>query len=108
VSGPARRERAGSRLCRAPAGAVVKGERVAITGGAMLVDPALAGDADERWFDPGTDPDRPVILVSHESRLIDEQYLRTPFFGSRRMTACLTKQGEHVNRKRVGRLMARM
>jgi putative transposase len=41
-------------------------------------------------------------------RLIDEQYLRTPFFGSRRMTACLTKQGEHVNRERVGRLMARM
>ena len=41
-------------------------------------------------------------------RMIDEQYLRTPFFGSRRMTAWLAHQGEHVNRKRVGRLMARM
>jgi hypothetical protein len=29
-------------------------------------------------------------------RLIDEQYLRTPFFGSRRMTAWLAKQGERV------------
>lgn len=38
-------------------------------------------------------------------RLIDEQYLATPFYGSRRMTARLTRQGEAVNRKRVQRLM---
>ena len=42
-------------------------------------------------------------------RLIDEQYLRTPFFGSRQMTAWLKRfTGECVNRKRVVRLMKRM
>ena len=38
-------------------------------------------------------------------RLIDEQYTACPFYGSRRMTAWLTLQGEPVNRKRVQRLM---
>jgi putative transposase len=38
-------------------------------------------------------------------RLIDEQYLKTPFYGSRRMTAWLVRQGKEVNRKRVQRLM---
>lgn len=38
-------------------------------------------------------------------RLIDEQYLATPFYGSRRMTAWLERRGESVNRKRVQRLM---
>lgn len=41
-------------------------------------------------------------------RLIDEQYLRTPFFGSRQMTAWLNRQGHDVNRKRVQRLMRLM
>jgi putative transposase len=41
-------------------------------------------------------------------RLLDEQYLRTPFYGSRRMTAELRRQGEEVNRKRVQRLMQEM
>jgi putative transposase len=41
-------------------------------------------------------------------RKIDEQYLKTPFYGSRRMTACLERAGEVVNRKRVQRLMAVM
>jgi putative transposase len=41
-------------------------------------------------------------------RLIDEQYLRTPFYGSRRMTAFLERRGEAVNRKRIQRLMALM
>ena len=40
--------------------------------------------------------------------LIDRQYLRTPFYGSRRMTAWLQTQGHAVNRKRVQRLMQRM
>lgn len=38
-------------------------------------------------------------------RLIDEQYLATPFYGSRRMAAWLECRGEPVNRKRVQRLM---
>jgi putative transposase len=41
-------------------------------------------------------------------RRIDEQYLRTPFYGSRRMTAWLQREGEEVNRKRVQRLMRLM
>ncbi len=41
-------------------------------------------------------------------RWIDEQFLKTPFYGSRRMTACLQRTGETVNRKRVQRLMAVM
>jgi putative transposase len=44
----------------------------------------------------------------HLMRLIDEQYLKTPFYGSRRMTAFLGRRGEVVNRKRVQRLMALM
>lgn len=41
-------------------------------------------------------------------RLIDEQYLRTPFYGSRQMTRSLVRQGHLVNRKRVQRLMRKM
>ena len=41
-------------------------------------------------------------------RWIDEQYLRTPFFGSRSMTTCLCQQGSNVNRKRIQRLMRLM
>lgn len=41
-------------------------------------------------------------------RLIDEQYLRTPFYGSRRMAVWLGQQGRSVNRKRVQRLMRLM
>jgi putative transposase len=38
-------------------------------------------------------------------RELDEQYTRTPFYGSRRMTAWLRTQGYAVNRKRVTRLL---
>ena len=41
-------------------------------------------------------------------RLLDEQYTRTPFYGRRRMTEWLRRQGHGVNEKRVGRLMAVM
>lgn len=41
-------------------------------------------------------------------RLIDEQYTKRPFFGSRRMTVWLGQQGHRVNRKRVVRLMEQM
>ena len=41
-------------------------------------------------------------------RRLDEQYLRTPFYGSRRMVAVLHREGEAVNRKRVRRLMRLM
>lgn len=41
-------------------------------------------------------------------RRIDEQYLRTPFFGSPKMTAWLRRQGYAVNPKRIARLMRLM
>ena len=41
-------------------------------------------------------------------RLIDEQYMETPFIGSRRMTEWLKKAGHVVNRKRTQRLMRLM
>jgi putative transposase len=41
-------------------------------------------------------------------RLIDEIYLATPFYGSRRMTVVLRQRGYSINRKRVRRLMARL
>lgn len=41
-------------------------------------------------------------------KLIDTQYLKTPFYGSRRMTDSLKKQGLNVNRKRIQRLMRKM
>jgi putative transposase len=41
-------------------------------------------------------------------RLLDEQYTRTPFYGSRRMVIALGEQGRKVNRKRVQRLMQQM
>ena len=36
---------------------------------------------------------------------LDQQYLATPFYGSRRMKVWLDRQGHRVNRKRVRRLM---
>ena len=41
-------------------------------------------------------------------RLIDEQYMRRPIFGSRRMADWLQSQEHDVNRKRVQRLMRKM
>jgi putative transposase len=38
-------------------------------------------------------------------RLIDEQYLKTPFYGYPKMTECMRKQGYMVNPKRINRLM---
>ena len=45
-----------------------------------------------------------LLLMS----LIDEEYSRTPFYGTRRMTAYLIRQGYEVNRKRIQRLMKLM
>ena len=38
-------------------------------------------------------------------RHLDEHYLATPFYGTRRMVIALERQGLMVNRKRVRRLM---
>jgi putative transposase len=56
------------------------------------------------YLPPAAEPAENLRLM----RLIDEQYLRTPFYGSRRMAEHLKRTGEAVNRKRVRRLMALM
>ena len=41
-------------------------------------------------------------------RRIDELFTKRPFYGSRRMTLALGKEGHDINRKRVQRLMRQM
>ena len=41
-------------------------------------------------------------------RLIDEEFLRHPFYGSRKMKVYLSRRGFPVNRKRIQRLMRLM
>jgi putative transposase len=56
------------------------------------------------YYQPASRPLEDVELM----RLIDEEYLRHPFYGSRQMTLWLCGQGHEVNRKRVQRLMRLM
>lgn len=56
------------------------------------------------YYDPVSESQKNLTLM----RLLDEQYTRTPFYGSRRMREWLATQGHEVNRKRVSRLMALM
>jgi putative transposase len=66
---------------------------------------ALLGLNRSSWYyEPVAQPAANLALM----RLLDEQYLRTPFYGSRRMTAWLRAGGHDVNRKRVQRLMRLM
>jgi putative transposase len=53
------------------------------------------------YYVPAQQSQEEMVLM----RLIDQQYTRAPFYGSRRMTAWLRSQGHEVNRKRVVRLM---
>lgn len=56
------------------------------------------------YYEPkGPDPEDLALM-----RLLDEQYLKTPFYGSRRMRQHLQGLGHRVNRKRVQRLMRQM
>lgn len=41
-------------------------------------------------------------------KLLDQQYLKSPSYGSRKMTVFLREQGYQVNRKRVQRLMRQL
>ena len=56
------------------------------------------------YYQPARESPENLLLM----RLIDQQYTRTPFYGSRRMTTILNQQGHTVNRKRVQRLMQKM
>ena len=54
------------------------------------------------------DPKGETPLNLKLMRLIDEQFLATPYYGSRQMARWLRRQGENVGRHRVRRLMALM
>ncbi len=56
------------------------------------------------YYEPVCETEENLELM----RLIDQQYLKTPFWGSRNMTEFLRRQGESVNRKRTQRLMRKM
>ena len=56
------------------------------------------------YYEPVGESEENLLLM----RLMDEQYTRTPFYGSRRMATWLVTRGFQVNRKRVSRLMALM
>ncbi len=45
------------------------------------------------------------IAIKHR---IDELYTAHPFYGSRRLTVCLQREGRHINRKAVQRYMREM
>jgi len=44
----------------------------------------------------------------HLMKLIDQQYVKTPFYGINKMTEWLCRQGHNINHKRVRRLMRQM
>ena len=56
------------------------------------------------YYQPATESEANLHLM----RQIDEQYIETPFYGSRRMTHHLKRLGYRVNRKRIQRLMRLM
>ena len=56
------------------------------------------------YYQPMAVPGEALALM----KLIDRQYLATPFYGARRMAAWLKSQGHKVNRKRVRRLLQTM
>ena len=53
------------------------------------------------YYEPAAETAENLRLM----RLIDEQFLKTPFFGRRQMTAWLRRHGHDVNPKRIRRLM---
>jgi len=76
------------------------------TGLSVVRQCALAGLARSSYYrgSPGTESEENLYLM----RMIDEMYLKRPFYGSPRMTIWLRKLGWTVNEKRVARLMRLM
>jgi len=56
------------------------------------------------YYEPASESGYNLLLMA----LLDEQYMKTPFYGRRKMTLWLGEQGHEVNVKRVARLMALM
>lgn len=55
------------------------------------------------YYEPRVDPYNLELM-----HLIDEEYTKTPFYGSRRIREILKRRGYFVNRKRIQRLMRLM
>lgn len=77
-----------------------------------LIDPAAPGSIRQQcqwvglhrsayYYQPIAADEEDLLLM----RLLDEQYLLTPFYGYRKMQRMLTKAGYIVNHKRVRKLM---
>ena len=56
------------------------------------------------YYEPMPESAENLLLM----RLLDEHYTRTPFYGTRKMTAWFHTQGYPVDRKRVTRLLRLM
>lgn len=81
-----------------------------------MIEPAHAGLSIRRqcellgmnraayYYQPALETPLNLMLM----RLIDEEYTEHPFYGHRKMTVYLRKQGYDVNPKRVRRLMQKM
>lgn len=74
---------------------------------AVVKQCALAGVCRSTFYEQQKPPVVDESDLLH-SRLIDEEYTRHPFYGSRRMVVFLKRLGHTVNRKRVQRLMRLM
>lgn len=53
------------------------------------------------YYKPAPESEENLMFL----RMMDEQYLKTPFYGIRRVAAWFEQQGHQVNHKRVKRLM---
>lgn len=52
------------------------------------------------YYKPAKEDDNNLVLM----KIIDEEYNRHPFYGTRRMKSYLRTQGYNINRKRIQRL----
>lgn len=66
---------------------------------------APIGVSRSAWYGPGKS-ESPLNLAL--MKLIDAEFMETPFYGSRQMARHLRNQGYCVGRKRIRRLMARI
>ena len=79
-----------------------KGDAVAVVRQCVLAGVSRATVSAQQT--PRPVDERDLLL----SRLIDEEYTRRPFYGSRKMVVFLKEAGPTVNRKRVQRVMRQM
>jgi putative transposase len=73
-----------------------KNDKISITEQCNLLSISRSG----LYYKPTPESEENLLFMS----LIDEQYLKTPFYGTRRMAVYLCNLGYQVNRKRVRRL----